>query len=117
MKNDFEIFFSSGYSNDTVSLMLNGVIVFENEILTTGFSTGLTEMQVICIENSLMINRNTQTKLFSKTGNILNCMISINHKDIENMINLKNGKFILFEKNKKTNYISYRQFKKRPIFE
>jgi len=118
LTNDFEIFFGSGFENDTTSLYIDSIMVFDNEVLNTEFSTGLTELQVLCKNGVLSTNkREGQSVVYSNHTRTLSYTININQMTVESEIDLKKGWFILFEKNKGSYDIVFRQFKQRPIFE
>lgn len=118
MNNNFEIFFGSGFDNDTVSFSIDNTIVFKNEILDTDFSTGITELQVIYNDGTLKTNKGGRIKSLSNfNSRTLNCNIIVSRHTFTYEINLKKGRYILFEKIIAGNDVQYRQFKHRPIFE
>lgn len=113
----YSIVLGDCFHNDTVSLSINKILAFDNVILNSNFSTGLTQTWVSYKlgSNGLVIKTNDiETKKVFEFSKSLKLLVIKNGKLYPFELNLSNGKNILIEGCESK--IKANQFKKPMVF-
>jgi hypothetical protein len=95
----FTIRFASCFKNDTVTLAINNISVFDKETTSSDFSTGITDMFVFQDEIGLHIQANNRSIVRNPIdiANALNARIEINGTTKTEMVDLKKGRIIFID--------------------
>jgi len=118
ISDDFEVTLAGGYSEDTVSVVLNGDTIISNSVITSNAATGLS--------NTGINYKNGKLEYFvkEKTGSLsfpssqyLRIQIIINKLPYGFTVNLRKGKHIVISKHSYYYNVYCNQYKKRPYFE
>lgn len=98
-----EIHFQDHFVNDTVTLNINGIVVFEKGIVNTDRAIGLSNLVLRIFsqesKNKIVINKN-EFYCDKFSNNSMPIMIIINKKEKRVNVDLTKGKFVGFSKEK-----------------
>ena len=97
---EFSIILGDCFKNDTISMIINGKTIFDSSVVTSDFSTGLTELSTYQDKKNLIVIERSNKKELAKLEIRKSIIISFIIKNKENYsktLNLKKGKIIVID--------------------
>jgi len=123
---DFSLILADCYKNDTISISINDIKIIESEIVTSDFSTGLTNISIFQDKKNLVIHSNKaeSTKAKISLDKNIKVKLTVGKREYSKNINLKKGKIIVVDycnrqndKREITKTIDFQQHKKTVEFD
>ena len=110
------IYLASGYTNDTVSLVVATFQVLKDEVVNTqkehndltDIYVKLTKDSIICYKGSLIVSRS----LMKRDDKSLKILLTINNHPYSYLMHLKQGRYLFITKHTYYYNVYFNQFKK-----
>jgi hypothetical protein len=123
---DFSLILADCYKNDTISISINDIKIIESEIITSDFSTGLTDLSIFQDKKKLVISSDKGESSEDKIliDKKIEVHLTIGKSEYSRILNLKKGKIIVIDycnrqndEGKMIKTIDFQQYKKTVEFD